>query len=225
MEKKAYLLLLEDDLVLAETIQEFLEENHYEVLPASNGDEALDIAYEKHFDLLLLDVSVPGMDGFTLLQELRKLHIETPAIFLTSRDQVDDLAQGYQSGCDDYLKKPFELKELLLRIEALLKRSFFHKALNRIEIAPEIWFDLDSLTLQSEGNKVNLSAKESKLLKLFLQHDGELLSHEMIYEVLWDYGEEPSEFSLRSYIKNLRKWIGKEKIVSHKKLGYQYSSQ
>ena len=220
---KAKILLLEDDLTLSETVIDFLQEQGYEVIPAYDGEEASDIIYENIFDLFLLDVNVPLMNGFELLKQKRKEGVQTPAIYITSLNSMDSLETGYDSGCDDYIRKPFALKELALRIETILKRAFFHESSPRIEISKEIEYDTESNLLYVKGELVQLNNKEATLLKLFLQHENEAVIHEVIYETLWSYEETPSENALRTYIKNLRKIIGKDKIVSIKKLGYRFS--
>lgn len=220
---KAKILLLEDDLTLSETVVEFLEEQGYEVIPAYDGEEASDIIYENVFDLFLLDVNVPLLNGFELLKQKRDEGVQTPAIYITSLNSIDSLETGYNSGCDDYIRKPFVLKELLFRVETILKRAFFHETSPRIQISETIEYDTDSNLLYVAGELVQLNTKEASLLKLFLQHENEAVIHEVIYETLWSYEETPSENALRTYIKNLRKIIGKDKIVSIKKLGYRFS--
>lgn len=220
---KAKILLLEDDLTLSETVVEFLEEQGFEVVPAYDGEEASDIMYEQKFDLFLLDVNVPLINGFELLKQKREEGVQTPAIYITSLNSIDSLETGYNSGCDDYIRKPFVLKELLFRVETILKRAFFHESSPRIQISETIEYDTDSNLLYVEGKLVQLNTKEASLLKLFLQHENEAVVHEVIYETLWSYEETPSENALRTYIKNLRKIIGKDKIVSIKKLGYRFS--
>lgn len=148
-----------------------------------------------------------------------------PAIFITSMDSVDDLERGFESGCDDYIRKPFALKELKIRIETLLKRGFYHKDQERVQIANEIFYDIKNNELSVAGKSTSLGHKEATLLKLFLKHEGQMLSHETIFEHLWNYDEEPSDSALRTYIKNLRKLIGKESIVSIKKQGYKFIIQ
>jgi len=215
-------LLLEDDDLLNETITEYLEDEGFDVVSVKDGYDALDKAYEESFDILLFDVKVPSIGGFDLLAELREKGVKTPAIFITSLNSIDDLTKGYDSGCDDYIKKPFVLKELLIRIEALIKRDFFHSKNNFIEIDKNIKYDIDANALLVDGKEENLNKKESKLLKLFLQNSNQVLSHERIYDALWSFDETYSESALRTYIKNLRKIIGKEKIVSFKKQGYKF---
>ncbi|SMC09998.1 response regulator transcription factor [Nitratiruptor tergarcus] len=219
--QKAKLLLLEDDLNLSETIAEYLEDEGFEVEQTFTSDEALEKVYEHNYDLLLLDVMVPGIDGFTLLKKLRQKS-DAPAIFITSLDSVENLEKGYESGCDDYIRKPFALKELKLRIETLLKRSFDTKE-EKIPIDEKSYFDIKSNQLFVNETPVNLNQKEIKLLKLFLKHPNEQISHEKIYETLWEYDETPSDMALRTYIKNLRKYLGKEKIESIKRYGYKFN--
>ncbi|MDQ7061755.1 MAG: response regulator transcription factor [Sulfurimonas sp.] len=222
---RAKILLLEDDLTLSETILDFLEENDFEVIPAYDGEEASDIMYENIFDLFLLDVNVPLLNGFELLKQKRADGVQTPAIYITSLNSIDSLEEGYKSGCDDYIRKPFVLKELLFRIENILKRAFFHATRERIAISDSIEYDAESNLLYVDSVQVQLNAKEATLLKLFLQNKEEVISHERILETLWSYEETPSENALRTYIKNIRKIIGKEKIVSIKKLGYRFTQE
>ena len=219
------ILLLEDDANLNETVTEFLEEQGHSVVSVYDGNEAQEKLYESKYDLLLLDINVPGIDGLKLLKESRDNGVVAPAIFITSMDTVDDLERGFNSGCDDYIRKPFALKELHIRIETLLKRDFFHNSKELMQIADNISYNIKSNELLIDGQNVSLGNKESRLLKLFLKHDEEVIAHENIYEFLWDYDEEPSDTALRTYIKNLRKIIGKERIVSIKKQGYKFSTK
>jgi OmpR-family two-component system manganese-sensing response regulator len=218
------LLLLEDDIQLSEIIAEYLEENGCDVTLASDGQEAMDKIYEERFDLLLLDVKVPFMNGFDLLSKIRKDGDETPAIFLTSLNSIDDLSRAFEAGCDDYLKKPFELKELLLRIKTISKRAFFHKADEKIDIGSGVLFDINSSKIIKDGETVTLSKKESLILKLLVKNRGKIVTPQMIFENAWDYEDEPSEMSLRTYIKNIRKIIGKELIQNARGQGYMIAA-
>ena len=216
------ILLVEDDEMLSELISEYLSEQGYDVTVRADAKAALDTAYERNFDILILDVKLPKGDGFSLLRELRRLGDDTPAIFTTSLNALQDLEIGYKSGCDDYLKKPYELKELLLRIQILLKRKFSHVNDEFIELNDGYKFYPSSKTLRQNGQIVNLSNKESELLALFLENKNALLSKEAIFEKIWNYGEEPSELSLRVYVKNLRRVLGKDAIVNRRGDGYIY---
>ena len=219
------ILLLEDDANLNETVTEFLEEQGFEVVSVYDGYEAQEKLYESKYDLLLLDINVPGIDGLELLKESREEGIVAPAIYISSMDTVDDLEKGFNSGCDDYIRKPFALKELQIRIETLLKRDFFHHAHTLVQISKNIAYNIKNNELIIEGKSILLGNKESRLLRLFMKTEGEVIAHERIYKFLWDYDEEPSDTALRTYIKNLRKIIGKERIVSIKKQGYKFSTE
>jgi len=222
---KGKILLLEDDANLNETVTEFLEEEGYSITSTYDGYEAQDRLYESKYDLLLLDVNTPGIDGFTLLQEARDNEVVAPAIFITSLDGVDDLERGFQSGCDDYIRKPFVLKELNIRVETLLRRGFFHESTNLIHLGEQIAYNTKSNELLVNGVAETLGNKESALFKLFMKAPDEVLSHDRIYKELWDYDEDPSDTALRTYIKNIRKIIGKDRIVSIKKQGYKFTSK
>lgn len=216
------ILLVEDDETLSELISEYLSEQGYDVTVRADAKAALDTAYERNFDILILDVKLPKGDGFSLLRELRRLGDDTPAIFTTSLNALQDLEIGYKSGCDDYLKKPYELKELLLRIQILLKRKFSHVNDEFIELNDGYKFYPSSKTLRQNGQIVNLSNKESELLALFLENKNTLISKETIFDKIWNYGEEPSELSLRVYVKNLRRILGKDAIINRRGDGYIY---
>lgn len=219
------LLLLEDDIALNETIVDYFESINYDIVAVYDGNSAIDIIYETNFDLLLLDVNVPDINGFEILKKLREEGIEIPAVFITSLNSILDVEEGFISGCDDYIRKPFVLKELQLRVETILKREFFHKKDNQITINKDIFYNTSNDILSVNNKNIQMNNKDAKLLKLFLQNRDVLLSHEMIYNVLWEYDEDISPSALRTYIKNLRKYLGKEKIVSIKKLGYRFTTK
>ena len=216
------ILLVEDDETLLDLISEYLGENGYDVTTSNNAKDALDLAYEQNFDLLILDVKLPKGDGFSLLSSLRELGVSAPSIFTTSLNTIDDLGKGYKSGCDDYLKKPFELKELLIRIQALLKRNFSHNNDELVVISNELSFHPQSKILSKNGEKISIPSKESDLLALFLQNKGKILTKDEIFNKIWSFDEEPSELSLRVYIKNLRQILGKDAILNRRGDGYIY---
>ena len=215
------ILLLEDDLQLSDTVKQFLEYSGYKIYPAYDASEAKDILYEKSIDLMLLDIKVPHQNGFDFLQEVRDQGDFTPAIFITSLNAIDDVTRGFDIGCDDYIRKPFALKELLARIEAILKRNFGTQS-NQIDLGNDYIFDIKGLFLTQKEKKVALKNKEIKLLALFLQKPNELLSYDEINANLWDYDETPSHGSLRAYINSLRHIVGKERIETIKHVGYRY---
>ena len=214
------ILYLEDDVNLSQTVEEYLVDEGFEVICVYDGEEALENIYDNFFDLLILDVNVPKLNGFSLLKELRDANINTPAIFTTSLNGIDDLSEGYSVGADDYIKKPFVLKELLFRIQALLKREFNSQD-SLVKLVNNIDFNISTNELISSGKQISINPKEALLLKLLIKNKNRCVSFEDIYQNVWSYDEVPSEMSLRTYIKNLRKHISKENIVSIKKVGYK----
>ena len=218
---KTSILLLEDDLQLSDTVKEFLEFKGYEVFCAYDGFQAQNIAYEKRIDLMLLDVKVPQLNGFDFLKSMREEGKDIPAIFITSLNAVEDVEKGFDAGCDDYIRKPFALKELLVRVESLLKRSFGSHE-DKIDLGDGLLYDSKEMLLTQHEERVPLKTKELKLLALFLQHPNELVNYESINAALWDFDEAPSAGSLRTYIKTLRSSIGKERIETVKNVGYRF---
>lgn len=217
----ASILLLEDDQQLSDTVKQFLEYKGYEVYCAYDGLQAEDIAYEKHIDLMLLDVKVPYQSGYDFLQTLRDKGVQTSAIFITSLNSVEDVTRGFDIGCDDYIRKPFALKELLVRVESVLKRRYDSYDEN-INLGEGVFFNTKENILTKNKERLPIKAKEVKLLALFLENPNELLHYDKINERLWEYNEEPSAGSLRAYVKTVRNFLGKENIETIKNEGYRF---
>lgn len=211
------ILLLEDEPTLNELMCDYLEDEGYAVTSCASYDEAIEHA-ALGFDLFIFDVKIIGGNGFELLDELRLNGIKTPCIFTTSLNTIDDVKQGFGVGGDDYLKKPFELAELGVRVKNLLKRGFGGEV---IALNAELSFDALQKRVLKNGAVINLAKKECDLLALFVANSGKTLSRDEIYSHLWGY-EEPSEMSLRVYVRNLRKLLGEERIISHAKVGYEF---
>ena len=216
------ILLLEDDIALADIISEYLEDNGFALDLVYDGEDALSKAYESRYDLYIFDVNVPAIKGFDLLKILRDNGDSTPTIFVTSLNDIEDVSKGFESGADDYLKKPFELAELLLRVKNIQKRSFTQQRSSVIQIDKNITFDIDTELLINNNESISLPQKELKLLKHFLQHPNEIVSFENLYKVMWDYDEEGSSESLRAHIKNLRKHLAQDMIQNLRGVGYRF---
>ncbi len=210
------ILLVEDDFDLNETIKEFLE-NSYDVDVVFDGEEALNKAYEENFDVIILDVKLPKLNGFEVAKEIRKFK-STPIIFLTSLDSEKDVEKGFLSGGDDYIRKPFSLKELKFRIDSIIKRVYGE---NIVKIG-NFEFKLDSLELIKDNQIIHLKPKIAELLKLFIQNKGKVLSKEEIFNDLYSFDEEANEASLRTFINTIRNILGKEKIQTIKGIGYKF---
>jgi len=216
----AKIFLLEDDPTLNETVVDFLEDSGFVVDSVLDGYEAESMLYENRYDLILLDVNTPNLDGFSLLKSVRSFGVKTPVIFITARDGIEDVEEGFNAGAEDYIKKPFVLKELKIRIDAILKRHNVNSS--EIELCDGAIFKPTSGEVIVDGIAHKLSNKEAKLLEIFYKNKEQVISHEYIFNELWGYDETPSDSSLRTYIKNLRKILGKERIESIKKRGYRY---
>ncbi len=214
------LLLLEDDRLFGETLVDFLEGEGYDVIHFLSAKPAIEAVYEDdEFDLYLLDVNVPELTGFDLLKQLRESGDRTPAIYITSARDKEALARGFHSGADDYMKKPIDLDELLLRIEAQLRRQ---QKTQKIEIG-EYRFDMERLVLYRGNEPVQLPKKLAELLGLLLRNRGEVVNTEEILQEI--YGEEnPGTGVLRVYINKLKQLFGRESIKNIRGVGYCFDA-
>jgi DNA-binding response OmpR family regulator len=210
------ILLLEDDAILSETLVELLEDENFKVTHVEDGEMALDATFIKQFDLLLLDVNVPFLNGFELLKSLRESGDITPAIFITALTDIASLSKGFDVGADDYIKKPFAFDELLIRINALLKKSY-HTYAKEIKI-DNFSFFIEKNELYHDENFMPLPPYELKITRLLFQNLNKTLQKEEIFEYL-NEGNEMSEGALRVHINKLRK-IGLP-ITTIKGIGYR----
>lgn len=218
------ILLLEDDIILNEILEEFLVNEGYTVISTFDGAQAQSLVYEQTFDLLILDVNVPNIGGFELLKELRSHNIKTPAIFITSLNSSHDLKQGFESGCEDYIKKPFELQELSLRINNI-KRLFNLDSSHIFAIASNITYDTNNCELNNDGIKTILPKKEAKILEYFLKNEDKTISTDELSVNVWSYEEYPSSATIRTYIKNLRRLLDDGYITTLKGVGYRFNTK
>ncbi|AJD05682.1 two-component system response regulator [Campylobacter lari RM16712] len=218
----AKILLLEDDLSLNEIISDALSDEDFKVSCVYDAQETLEKAYEENFDLWIFDVKVPKGNGFEILKELRESAKNTPAIFLTSLSMLDDVKQGFSSGCDDYIKKPFDVDELIIRVKNIIKRNFSHQKedLILLSTSKNISFDPLNKTLYQDKEIIALTNKEKELLSLLLKKRPHFVSIETIFNEIWSLDEEPVIMSLRVYVKNLRKILGKDLIINQRNIGY-----
>ena len=198
----ARILLVEDDLILSETLSELLQTQGYEVTLATTGNQALEVTYENSFEIMLFDVNIPDFDGFELLKILRESGNSIPCIFLTSLSDIASLSRGFEVGADDYLKKPFDFDELLVRIQAVLRKSFASKE-NEIKYG-DLVYKITNNELLKNDELIALAPLELKLLSLFFKRINETITkQELLYEL--DNVNESSEGALRVYITKLRK--------------------
>lgn len=213
--------LLEDDAILQEIIEEFLIQScGYEVESFSDGERGLDAITQKKYDLLLLDVNLPSIDGFEILTYLRERHNTTPAIYITSMDSVKSLKKGFDIGADDYLKKPFDLEELRVRIEHIIKRYHLEEEI----VFDEILFIPKAHQLIIDDKTIEIRQKEAQILTYFLKNRGKIISAEELIENIWDDTNIPTNATIRTYIKNIRKLFTKEYFENIKGEGYRFNT-
>ena len=216
------ILFLEDDILLNEIIQEHLENEGYSVKSTFTGYEAEELIYSEKFDLFLFDVNVPGITGFELLKSARQNDIKTPAIFLTSLNMVDDIEKGFASGCDDYVKKPIELKELDIRINNI-KRLFNILPNEIMEISRNIYLDRLNLFIKINDKEIYIARKECEMLLYLINNYKKVVSIEELSINVWSYEDSPNSSTVRTYIKNLRKILGEEFITNIRGVGYRFN--
>ncbi|PWB23736.1 response regulator transcription factor [Flavobacterium sp. HTF] len=213
--KNFKILYAEDDETLAFLTKDNLEQNNYEVTHCSNGKKSLEVFKEEEFDICILDIMMPKMDGFELAEEIRKIDIDVPIIFLSAKTLKEDRIKGLRLGADDYLVKPFSIEELLLKIEIFLKRSQ-KNSLDKKSIYEigKYQFDTKNFILFNENEKVGLTQREAELLKLFLDNKNLVLKRQQILNSLWGDDDYFMGRSLDVFISRLRKILANEKGIA-----------
>jgi DNA-binding response OmpR family regulator len=211
------LLILEDDKLFNETLEDFLDEEGYDVKTALDPYSALELTYQYRFDLYIFDVNLPYESGFALLKKLRDSGDMTPTIFLTSREDKSSLIEGFNIGGDDYMKKPIDLDELNLRIDALLRRQIRS---NLIEFNGYV-IDCNAKKLLLKGKPLSVTTKAIELLILLISAKGEVVSIEEIENRLWHVNEDVSLGSIRVYIATLKRYFPNN-IKNIRGIGYYF---
>jgi DNA-binding response OmpR family regulator len=221
-----HILVVEDEPEMAGLLARGLREESYEVSVARDGRTALELSAVKTFDLILLDVMLPQMDGIQVARQLRKRETETPVLMLTARDSLADIVKGLDAGADDYLTKPFSFVELLARLRALMRRSQFRRR-NVLEVQ-DLVLDLTTHRSFRAGTEIFLSLTEFRLLELLARNAGRTVSRYEILATVWGPGREVSENTLDAFVRLLRKKVdeGSETklIQTHRGFGYSLGS-
>ncbi len=212
------ILLLEDDKLFNETLQDFLEEEGFEVEAALDPHTALELTYDKNFDLYLFDINLPYESGIELLSKLRESSDMTPTIFLTSRDDKESLIEGLNKGADDYIRKPVDLDELLARIRAIFRRQTRDNSIDLGSCSLDI---VSKRVLNISGEELSISHKAIDLLLLLLESDGSVVGMDKIEDRLWSASEQPSEGAVRVYISQLKKYFP-DAIENIRGIGYRF---
>jgi DNA-binding response OmpR family regulator len=203
------ILLVEDDKGIVRFIRKGLLENLFSVDVAADGEEGLNSVFRMRYDLVVLDILIPKIDGREVLKKIRSMNIQTPVIFLTAKDSEGDIVHGLNLGADDYLTKPFSFNELLARIQAILRRGSAVPTPSRLQVA--------NLILEPEGHRVfrekariELTPKEYALLEFFMRRPGEMITRTMISEKIFDYHFDTSTNVVDVHVSHLRNKIDKE---------------
>jgi DNA-binding response OmpR family regulator len=214
------ILIAEDEDRIASFVEKGLRANGFVTTVTGDGDSALELGRSGGFDLIVLDLGLPGRDGFTVLRLLREERVRTPVIILTARDTVGDTVAGLEGGADDYMTKPFRFEELLARVRLRLRAG---------ESAPEVSvlvtdgvsLDLRTRRAKVDGQTIDLTAREFLLLELFLRHPGQVLSREQILSHVWGYDFDPGSNIVDVYVRALRKKLGADRIGTVRGMGYR----
>jgi OmpR-family two-component system manganese-sensing response regulator len=220
------ILLVDDEIELTDPLSRVLTREGYILDAVYDGVSGSQLAQSGNYDLLILDWMLPGKTGLEICQELRKQGKTTPVLFLTAKDTLDDRVQGLDAGADDYLVKPFELRELLARVRALLRRSgidTYGSITGRLAVA-DLELDIENQIAYRQGRMIELSQKESQLLKYFMENSGQLLTHHQIMQHLWPDSEQPESNVIAALIRLLRRKIevGTESALIHTVYGKGY---
>ncbi|MBF0700039.1 response regulator transcription factor [Streptococcus danieliae] len=217
------LLIVEDELDLNRSLVKLLKTQAYSVDAAFDGEEALDYLATSDYDALIVDVMMPRMDGFTLVQTLRQQNQQTPVLFLTAKDSLEDKVRGLDLGADDYLVKPFEFPELLARLRAITRREQPAVSSSQIQIGA-VRLDLSSQQVWKEEQLIPLTTKEYEILAYLMSHRGQVLSRDQIREHVWDFDYDGDSNNIEVLIKNIRRKLhesSKDSLIQTKRgLGY-----
>ena len=224
MEKsKLRLLVVEDEKKLCDMIAKSLHQAGYEVDTCNDGEEALDMIYAEMYDLIVLDLNLPGMDGMDILRELRKENEETKVLILSARSQIADKVDGLDAGANDYMEKPFHLQELEARVRSLTRRKFVQK--NVCLECGSLRFDTRERTAYAKDKPVALTRKENGILEYLLLNQGRPVSQEELIEHVWDSSVDSFSGSIRVHMSSLRKklkaGLGYDPIVNKIGEGYK----
>ena len=216
------ILVVEDEKDLNNIITKHLKKNNFSVDSVFNGEEALEYLEYGTYDLIVLDIMLPKLNGYEVVKKLRENKNETAVLMLTARDSIEDKIKGLDLGADDYLIKPFDFGELLARIRALVRRKYGNTS-NTMEI-DDLCIDIAKKTVVRGGKNIELTGKEYEVLEYLIQNKGHVLSRDKIRDSVWDYGYEGESNIIDVLIKNIRKKIdiGNSKQLIHTKRGLGY---
>jgi two-component system, OmpR family, copper resistance phosphate regulon response regulator CusR len=213
------ILIAEDEARIASFLEKGLAAHGFTTYVAPDGDEALRLALSGEFDLVVLDIGLPGRDGFDVLREIRRRDRRLPVLILTARDDVKDTVTGLEGGADDYVTKPFRFEELLARIRVRLRGESAPE--ETVLRAGDAELDLRTRQIRVDGRAMDLSAREFGMAEVFFRHVGQVLSREQLLSHVWGYDFDPGSNVIDVYVGYLRKKLGKDRITSVRGMGYR----
>ena len=216
------ILIAEDDRELRQLFSHVLTKNGYAVKGVSNGKEALDAMDNDYFDLVITDIMMPVLDGYELVRQLRDTGNITPVLMITAKDAFDDMSQGFVSGTDDYMVKPVNVNEMLLRVKALLRRAQMIN--DRRQVVGNTGMELDSLTVTTDTESMVLPQKEFMLLYKMLSYPGKIFTRNQLIDEIWGYDNESDTHTVDVHIGRLRERVRNNtdfKIVTMRGVGYK----
>ncbi|MER6009240.1 response regulator transcription factor [Streptomyces bluensis] len=214
------ILIVEDEERIAAFVEKGLRAGGFTTTVVGDGEAAYEYALTGGFDLVVLDIGLPGRDGFTVLRELREARVTIPVIVLTARDSVRDTVAGLEGGADDWMTKPFRFEELLARVRLRLRTAARAPEVTVLR-SGSLSLDLRTRRARSGERTVDLTAREFVLLELFLRHPGQVLSREQILSHVWGYDFDPGSNIVDVYVRALRKKLGSERVETVRGMGYR----
>ena len=218
------ILIAEDNARLAASLHDRLRAEGFTTTIVRDGQAAAIMANDQDFDLLLLDLGLPGMDGLEVLRELRSRAQRLPTIILTARDDVSDTVAGLEGGADDYVTKPFRFEELVARIRARLRANADESAGGLLRQVGDLVLDPRSRRVSCAGRLVELSAREFTLLEVFMRHPGQVLSRDQLLSEVWGYSHDPTTNVVDVYVSYLRRKLGRKSIQTVYGVGYRLTA-
>lgn len=212
-------LVVEDEHRIANTIKKGLEQERYAVDVCYDGVAGFDMAASEEYDVIILDLMLPGMDGMTICRKLRDQDIHTPILILSARSMLDDKIEGLDSGADDYLPKPFAFAELVARVRALARRP--KKTLTTTLVVGDLKLDTSTYTVEKRGSPVTLTAREFALLEYLMRHVNTPINKDQIIAHVWNYDANVLPNTVEVYVRNLRQKLGERMIETMRGFGYK----
>lgn len=218
------ILIIEDEYALADAVSEILKKENFIVDIITDGEKGEDEALTGIYDLIILDVMLPSKNGFEILETIKKAKIKSPVIMLTAKSEMDDKLQGLENGADDYITKPFHIRELVARVKNILKRNVGMEQINIIKYE-DLELNLDTCELNCNNNSIAISGKEQEIIQLLMLNKNQIVNKEMITNKIWGYESESEYNNVEVYISFIRRKLkmlnSKVKIKAVRYLGYK----